>query len=185
MVIPADCSLATMAANLIYEEAAPYTEGSTYALGLIRTAGVRRGQAVLVYGATGGHRLGGGPAPEELGARVMAVCATAHLELARGLGAARVIDYTVQDFTKDDQRYDVVFDAVGNSTFGRCRRLLKSGGRYLTPDSGPLWQNLFLALVTPFIPGVKKVILPTLCRKSGDGDARQAADRVRRVQAGY
>jgi NADPH:quinone reductase-like Zn-dependent oxidoreductase len=79
---------------------------------------------------------------------VTAVCATPHMGLVSGLGADRVVDYTAQDFTKDDQRYDVVFDAVAKSTFRRCRRLLKPGGLYLATDAGPLWQNLPLARVT-------------------------------------
>ena len=78
-----------------------------------------------------------------------AVCHTDNLELVKGLGADRVVDYTAEDFTKDEQTYDVVLDAVGKSSFGRCRRLLKPGGLYLSTDLGPLSQNPFLALVTP------------------------------------
>jgi NADPH:quinone reductase-like Zn-dependent oxidoreductase len=83
------------------------------------------------------------------GARVTAVCATAHLELVRSLGADRVVDHTAEDFTRDRQTYDVVIDAVGKSSFGRCRRLLKPRGVYLSTDLGPLSQNPFLALITP------------------------------------
>jgi NADPH:quinone reductase-like Zn-dependent oxidoreductase len=75
------------------------------------------------------------------------------LELVRGLGADRVIDYTADDFTKDEQRYDVVLDAVGKSSFGRCKRLLKPGGIYLSSDLGPLAQNPILALITPLLRG--------------------------------
>jgi len=84
---------------------------------------------------------------------------TANVELVRGLGADRVIDHTAEDFTKDEQRYDVVLDAVGKSSFGRCRRLLKPGGIYLSSDLGPLSQNPILALVTPLLGG-KKVLFP-------------------------
>ncbi len=76
-----------------------------------------------------------------------------HLELVRGLGADRVIDYTAQDFTKDDQKYDVVFDAVGKSSFGRCRRLLKPGGIYLSTEGGLLY--IILVLTTPLFGGKK------------------------------
>ena len=69
------------------------------------------------------------------------------------LGADRVIDYTAQDFTRDDQTYDVVLDAVGRSSFGRCRRLLRPKGLYLSTDLGPLSQNPALALVTPLFGG--------------------------------
>jgi NADPH:quinone reductase-like Zn-dependent oxidoreductase len=75
------------------------------------------------------------------------------------LGADRVIDFTAEDFTKDEQTYDVVLDAVGKSSFGRCRRLLKPGGIYLSSDLGPLSQNPILALITPLFGG-KKVMFP-------------------------
>jgi NADPH:quinone reductase-like Zn-dependent oxidoreductase len=157
MVIPENTSLATIPANLTYEEAAPCTEGAHYALALVRTAKIRSGQDVLVNGATGAIGSAAVQLSKSLGARVTAVCATAHLGLVEGLGADRVIDYTAQDFTKDDQAYDAVFDAVGKSTFGRCRRLLKSGGSYLSTDGGPLFQNAVLPLITRFV-GDKKVL---------------------------
>jgi NADPH:quinone reductase-like Zn-dependent oxidoreductase len=69
------------------------------------------------------------------------------------LGADRVVDYTVEDFTSDAQVYDAVFDAVGKSSFGRCRRLLKRRGIYVSSDLGPRYQIPFLALVTPLLGG--------------------------------
>jgi NADPH:quinone reductase-like Zn-dependent oxidoreductase len=71
------------------------------------------------------------------------------------LGADRVIDYTAEDFTKDEQAYDVVLDAVGKSSFGRCRRLLKPRGIYVSSDLGPLSQHPILALITPLLGGKK------------------------------
>jgi NADPH:quinone reductase-like Zn-dependent oxidoreductase len=65
---------------------------------------------------------------------VTGTCATEHMKLVADLGAERVIDYTAEDFTKDEHTYDVVLDAVGKSSFGRCRRLLKSGGVYLSTE---------------------------------------------------
>ncbi|MGH2528983.1 MAG: zinc-binding dehydrogenase [Actinomycetota bacterium] len=88
-----------------------------------------------------------------------AVCDTETVELVRGLGADRVIDYKAEDFTKDEQRYDVVLDAVGKSSFGRCKRLLKPSGIYLSSDLGPLSLNPILALITPLFGG-KKVMFP-------------------------
>jgi NADPH:quinone reductase-like Zn-dependent oxidoreductase len=134
-------------------EVAPGTEGSHYALAAIRTARIEAGHAVLVYGATGAIGSAAVQLLKDLGATVTAVCDTANLELVRRLGADRVVDYTARDFTADDQTYDVVFDAVGKSTFGRCRRLLKPGGVYLSSDVGPWWLNVFLALVTPPLRG--------------------------------
>jgi NADPH:quinone reductase-like Zn-dependent oxidoreductase len=160
LAMPEDGSLATMPANLTYEQAAPSTEGAHYALTMIRAAKIQRGQAVLVYGATGAIGSAAVQLLKSLGAQVTAVCGTEHLELIRGLGADRVIDFTGEDFTKDEQRYDVVLDAVGKSSFFRCRRLLKPGGIYLSSDGGPLNQNLVLVLVSPLVGvfGGKKVL---------------------------
>jgi NADPH:quinone reductase-like Zn-dependent oxidoreductase len=147
--VPADGSIATVPAGLSFAEIAPGTEGAHYALALIRTARIRAGHDVLVHGATGAIGSAAVQLLKTVGATVTAVCDTANLELVRGLGADRVVDYTAGDFTADEQTYDAVFDAVGKSTFGRCRRLLKPGGVYLSSDVGPWWQNLVLALVTP------------------------------------
>jgi NADPH:quinone reductase-like Zn-dependent oxidoreductase len=159
LATPADGLLATMPASCTYEEAAPSTEGSQYALSLIRNAKVRRGQDVLVNGATGAIGSAAVQLLKQLGANVTAVCDSEHLELVKDLGADRVIDYTATDFTRDGQTYDVVLDAVGKSSFGRCRRLLRPRGIYLSTDLGPLAQNPVLALVTPLF-GRRKVMFP-------------------------
>jgi NADPH:quinone reductase-like Zn-dependent oxidoreductase len=153
LAMPANGSLATIPAELTYEEAAPGTEGAHYALSLIRAAGIGGGHDVLVNGATGAIGSAAVQLLAHLGATVTAVCDSANLELVRRLGAGRVIDYTAEDFTRDTQTYDVVLDAVGKSSFGRCRRLLRPGGSYLSTDLGPLSQNPFLALVTPAFRG--------------------------------
>jgi NADPH:quinone reductase-like Zn-dependent oxidoreductase len=157
--VPEDGSLATMPANVTYEEAAPGTEGSHYALSMISKAKIQSGQRVLVNGATGAIGSAAVQILKHLGAVVTAVCDTQHIELVRGLGADRVIDYTAEDFTKDAQTYDVVLDAVGKSSFGRCRRMLEPGGSYLSSDLGPWSQNPILALITPLF-GRKKVMFP-------------------------
>jgi NADPH:quinone reductase-like Zn-dependent oxidoreductase len=159
MAIPEDGSIATMPANLTFEEAAPSTEGSHYALSFIRKARIQAGQDVLVNGATGAIGSAAVQLVKHLGANVTAVCDTNNVELVRGLGAGRVIDYTAEDFTTDEQTYDVVLDAVGKSSFGRCRRLLKQGGVYLSSELGPFSQNPIMALVTPLLGG-KKVMFP-------------------------
>jgi NADPH:quinone reductase-like Zn-dependent oxidoreductase len=159
VAMPEDGSVATMPANVTYEEAAASTEGSHYALSLIRKAKIRSGQDVLVYGATGAIGSAAVQLLKRLAVKVTAVCDTEHVELVRGLGADRVIDYTAEDFTKDEHAYDVVLDAVGKSSFGHCRRLLKPRGIYLSSDLGPLSQNPILALITPLFGG-KRVRFP-------------------------
>jgi len=157
--IPEGASLATMPVNVSYEQAAPSTEGSHYALSHIRAAKIRSGQDVLVNGATGAIGSAAVQLLKSLGANVTAVCDTANVELVRGLGADRVIDYTTVDFTKDAQRYDVVLDSVGKSSFSQCKGLLKPAGLYLSSELGPRAQNPFLALMAP-LHGGKKVMFP-------------------------
>ena len=128
LVTGEDGLVAVMPAGLGYEQAAPGTEGAHYAWSHIRRAEIRSGQDVLVYGATGAIGSAAVQLLRNLGARVTAVCATPHLELATKLGAGRVIDYTAGDFTRAGQDYDVVFDAAGQSSFGRCKRLPKPAG---------------------------------------------------------
>ncbi|NYT18759.1 MAG: NAD(P)-dependent alcohol dehydrogenase, partial [Methanosarcinales archaeon] len=93
------------------------------------------------------------------GAEVTGVCSTTNLELVRSLGADKVIDHTKEDFTRDYQKYDVVFDAVGKSSFSRCKNLLKQRGIYFSTELGFLVQNPFLALWTSKF-GSKKVMFP-------------------------
>jgi NADPH:quinone reductase-like Zn-dependent oxidoreductase len=159
MTISERRAIATIPPRMTYEEAAPATEGSHYALGFIRKAGIREGHDVLVYGATGGIGSAAVQLITNLGATVTAVCGTGYTELVAGLGADRVVDYMTQDFTKDEQRYDVVLDAVGKSSFGVCRQLLKPRGIYLSSELGPKGQNPFLVPLTHLLGG-KRVKFP-------------------------
>jgi NADPH:quinone reductase-like Zn-dependent oxidoreductase len=157
--IPETGTLATMPDGLTFEEAAPTMEGAHYALAMIRAANVRDGDHVLVNGASGAIGSAAVQLLVSLGAGVTAVCGPKNLELIQGLGVERVIDFTTEDFTRDERQYDVVIDAAGKSSFGRCRQLLRPHGTYLSSDVGPRWQNPLLALTTPLLGG-KKVLFP-------------------------
>ena len=157
--IPANGSVATIPADVSDVQAAASTEGSHYALAHIRWAKITAGQDVLVYGATGAIGSAAVQLLKTLGVTVTAVCGTAHVELVRGLGADRVIDYLTEDFTQRGQTYDAVIDAVGKSSFGQCKPLLKPNGIYISSELGPHAQNPFLALVGPLSRG-KKVGFP-------------------------
>jgi NADPH:quinone reductase-like Zn-dependent oxidoreductase len=159
LAVPEGSSVTTMPPNMTYAEAAPGTEGSHYALAHIRGARVTRGQDVLVYGATGAIGSAAVQLLKSLGVTVTAVCDTGTMDLVRGLGADRVIDYTTEDFTKDDQTYDVVLDSVGKSSFGQCKPLLKPSGIYISSELGPHAQNPLRALVAPLQRG-KRVMFP-------------------------
>ena len=157
--IPDDGMIATIPPGFSFEDVAPGTEGAHYALSIIRRAGIRPGHDVLVNGATGAIGSAAVQLLADLGVQVTAVCETAHVDLVRGLGADRVIDRNVEDFTQDDHQYDVVLDAVGKSSIARCRPVLKPRGLYLTTDLGPWAQNLVLPIVTRVTPG-RRVMLP-------------------------
>jgi NADPH:quinone reductase-like Zn-dependent oxidoreductase len=94
---------------------------------------------------------------------VTAVCNTENIELVKSLGANKVIDYKKEDFTKDEEKYNFVFDAVGKSSFFKCKQLLQPGGVYISSDLGYMAQNIFLPLITPIIKpmiGNKKTVFP-------------------------
>lgn len=146
--------------GMSYEQVAPGTEGAHYALGFIHAARIKIGQKVLVNGATGAIGSAAVQLLKYYDAEVTAVCDTRNIPLVTSLGADHIIDYTKEDFTKADSRFDAVFDAVGKSTFGACRPLLKPAGLYLSSDLGPFAQNPALALVTPLFRTRKKVRFP-------------------------
>jgi NADPH:quinone reductase-like Zn-dependent oxidoreductase len=101
-----------------------------------------------------------------LGAAVTAVVATRHLELVKSLGAHHAIDYTVEDFTRIGEKFDFVVDAVGKSSFFRCRNLLKAGGVFAATDLGPWGQNLVLEMWSS-ITRSNRVVIPTPGRIDG------------------
>jgi NADPH:quinone reductase-like Zn-dependent oxidoreductase len=165
MVIPENNGFLTIPDNITYEQAAASTEGAHYAYNFMNKVTVNKGDKVLVNGASGGI----GSAAVQLlafyGAEVTGVCNTKNLELVKTLGAKKVIDYLKEDFTKDTVQYDFIFDTAGKSSFGKCKRLLKSGGVYMSSELGTIAQNLFFALFSaifgslPFQKG-KKVKFP-------------------------
>jgi NADPH:quinone reductase-like Zn-dependent oxidoreductase len=159
MTMPELGMLAVMPANLTYREAAPSSEGAHYALNNIRKANVVSGQKVLINGATGGIGSAAVQLAKYYGAEVTAVCATKNLKLVKSLGADKLIDYTKEDFTKNGKSYDFVFDAVGKSSFGACKKVLKPGGIYCSTELGPFNENPFLVIWTSIF-GSKKVIFP-------------------------
>lgn len=152
-------AIVTIPDNLSFEEAAPITEGAHYALHDIRAAKVKSGQNVMVYGATGAIGSAAVQLLKYFGANVTAVCNTQNVELVKSLGADEVIEYQTQDFTKTDTRFDLVFDAVGKSSFGKCKMLLKEKGIYISTELGKNGENIFYALITPLFGG-KKVLFP-------------------------
>lgn len=142
-----------------FREAATLLEGSHYALCNLRAAKVSAGSDILVYGATGAIGSAAVQLATAMGARVTAVCKGEHLELVKSLGAGRVIDYQTEDFTQCGEHFDLAFDAVGKSSFGACKPLLKENGLYISTELGKNGQNIWLALLG-LVKSGKKVLFP-------------------------
>ncbi|WMW25069.1 NAD(P)-dependent alcohol dehydrogenase [Methanolobus sediminis] len=145
--------------NMTYEEAASVCDGATLAWTYLSRADIQKGYKVLVNGASGSIGSAAVQLAKYCGAEVTGVCSTANVEMVKALGADRVIDYTKDDFTKDARKYEVVFDAVGKSSFSRCKNIIKSGGIYFSTELGFMAQNPFLDILTSKI-GNKRVMFP-------------------------
>ena len=157
--MPEDAALARKPPDISFDEAAAVCDGAILALTYLRRGDLRKGRRILIYGASGSIGTAAVQLADYFEAEVTAVCHTKDLETVRSLGADRVLDYTQEDFTKNGETYDVIFDAVGKLSFGRCKRSLNHGGIYMSTDLGPLQQNPLLAVWTSKI-GSKKVQFP-------------------------
>lgn len=120
--------------NLTYEEAATIPFGGTSALHFLRKGNIKKGQKVLIYGASGSVGAAAVQLANHFGATVTAVCSSLNFDLVTSLGADNVIDYTREDFTKQGERYDIIFDAVGKYKKSLCTNTLTPNGKYVSVD---------------------------------------------------
>lgn len=133
VALPENKPLTTIPAAMAYEDAVGLCDGAPTALTFLRDAAkVQKGQKVLINGASGAVGAYAVQLAKFYGAVVTGVCSTANVELVKSLGADKVIDYTREDFTQAVSEYDVIFDAVGKSSFAACKRALTPRGVYLT-----------------------------------------------------
>lgn len=167
MVLKSDSAFTLMPDTVDFQTAACLSEGAHYALCDIRAAKVTKGQKVLVNGATGAIGSAAIQLCLALGAEVTAVCATQHIEKVRSLGPHKIIDYKKEDFTRLEERFDLVFDAVGKSRFKFCKRILKPRGIYISTELGPRGENIFLALWTSVF-SKKKLLFPLPVARRSD-----------------
>jgi NADPH:quinone reductase-like Zn-dependent oxidoreductase len=145
--------------NINYKQAAASLEGAHYAYTFVHKVNIQSGQRILINGATGGIGSALLQFVKQYNVKITATCNTKNLKLIKSLGADKIYDFTKEDFTVDKEKYDFIFDAVGKSTFGKCKPLLKEKGIYISSELGPYSQNLFYAISTS-ISNNKKVIFP-------------------------
>ena len=141
-----------------YKEAAASLEGANYAYTFIHKVNIQSGQKILINGAAGGIGSALLQFVRQYDVKITATCSTKNIDLIQSLGADKIYDYTKEDFTDDNDKYDFIFDAVGKSTFGKCKPLLKEKGIYISSELGPYSQNIFYPILTLRLS--KKVIFP-------------------------
>jgi NADPH:quinone reductase-like Zn-dependent oxidoreductase len=163
-----DRSVAAMPAGARFDQAV-VCEGAFYANAVLKKINLKPGHKILIYGASGAIGTAMVQLAKSTGAAVTAVVATPHLDLVESLGADRAIDYTSEDFTRIGEVFDFVVDAVGKTSFFRCRRLLKPEGIFAATDLGPRAQNLALAMWSS-ITRSNRVVIPVPRRIAGFAD---------------
>ena len=143
--MPQEGMVAIKPANMTYEEAAAVPIGATTALRLLRKGNIQRGQKVLIYGASGSVGTYAIQLAKYFGADVTGVCSMANLDMVKSLGADQVIDYTKEDFSSSEERYDIIFDTVAKFPKSKYAKVLAPNGTYITMarlDSKESMENL-------------------------------------------
>lgn len=154
LAIPESASIALKPKNFNFYEAACIGEGPYLALNYLEKFKIDKTTKILINGTSGSIGSSGLQLAKYFGAEVTAVTDTKNIALAKTLGADFVVDYTKEDFINTDKKFDLVFDAVGKSSFFKCKKLLKENGTYFSTELGYLSQNVYLPLFT------KKIIFP-------------------------
>ena len=138
--LPEEGILAIKPANISHQQAATIPFGATTALYFLKKAGIKSGQKVLIYGASGAVGSAAVQLAKYFGAEVTGVCSTSNIELVRSLGADKAIDYTKNDFNANGETYDVIFETVNKLSFSASIKSLKKNGTLILGASGLLQQ---------------------------------------------
>lgn len=159
ITVSEDADLTMMPEGFGYNQAAASAEGAHYAYNIINKINLKKGEKILINGSTGAIGSALVQFSKYFLADVTAVANTKNLEVIKNLGADKIVDYLTHDFTNTDKKYHYIFDAVGKSSFWKCKPLLLPGGVYISSELGKMSENPFLAMTTA-IYGNKKVIFP-------------------------
>jgi NADPH:quinone reductase-like Zn-dependent oxidoreductase len=150
-------TLAKMPANKNYEEAVSCCDGFLTALPFLRDKGkIQEGNKVMIVGASGSVGSAAVQLAHYFGSEVTGVCSTSSVDLVKSIGADIVIDYTKGDFTKSSETFDIIFDAVGKTTFAQCKNILKSNGKFL--EAG-ITLKVFPSVISTTFFGSKKALI--------------------------
>jgi len=174
------CAMAKKPVNLTFEEAAAVPVGGVTALAFLRKANIAKGRKILIYGASGSVGTYTVQLARYYGAEVTGVCSTRNLEFVRSLGAEKVIDYTKEDFTKNGQIYDVVFDAVGKISRSHVKGSLAKEGVFLSTWKAGKIEPGDLAILKELIEAGE--IRPIIDRRYS---LEQVVEAHRYVEAGH
>lgn len=154
-------AIAIIPENTSFEQAAASLEGAHYAYNFINKVNIKQGDTILVNGATGAIGSAMVSFLKCYDVTITAVCDGTYSDMIKSLGANRIVDYTKDDFTQSNEKYDYVFDAVGKSSFGKCKSILKSKGIYMSSELGSGKENIYLPLITLWRNKKVKFPLPT------------------------
>jgi NADPH:quinone reductase-like Zn-dependent oxidoreductase len=163
--VPEDGVLAQAPTNMTLEEAAAVQQGALTALYFLRAGNIKKEEKILIIGASGGVGSFAVQLSKYFGVEVTGVASTSKLDFVKSLGADEVIDYTKEDYTKSNEKYDIILDTIGKTNIGKTKKLLKKDGRYLFTTFGlpKLFRILWLQLINR-----KKAFYGTLVETTED-----------------